>query len=44
MTTAVTVLHIVAMEIYRVAQKKWTAMQSVNVIYVNCCSTMISFL
>jgi len=23
---------------YRVAQKKWTTMQSVNIIYVNCCS------
>jgi len=23
---------------YRVAQKKWTTMQSVNISYVNCCS------
>ena len=30
--------------IYRVVQKKWTTMQSVNIIYVKCCSTVVSFL
>ena len=30
---------------YRVAQKKWTTMRTVNIIDVNCCcSTMVSFL
>jgi len=24
--------------------KKWTTTQSVNIMYLNCCSTMLSFL
>jgi len=24
------------------AEKKWTAMQSVNILYLNCCSTTVS--
>jgi len=27
-----------------VMQKKWTTMHTVNIIFVNCCSTIVSFL